>query len=145
MPSGEVMTESAAILMRLAEQHPHARLAPAPGDPARAAFLRWMVFVPAAIYSMYWLRDQPSRMAADGAGGQVVLDRAANRIAECWRMMDRQVTPGRYILGDQMSVLDLYVALVSRWQPRRIRFYAAAPKMAAVVRPGDTDLRLVAF
>ena len=142
LPSGEVMTESAAILMWLAEQHPQARLAPAPGDPARAVYLRWMVFIPAAIYSMYWLRDQPSRMAADAAGEQVVLDRTAGRIVECWRMMDQQVTPGRYVLGDEMSVLDLYVAVVSRWAPRRARFYAAAPKMAAVVRRVDDEPRL---
>lgn len=145
LPSGEVLTESAAILMWLAEQHTHACLAPAPGDPARAAFLRWMVFIPAAIYSMYWLRDQPSRLAADSAGGQVVLDRTAGRIVECWRMMDQQVTPGRYILGDRISVLDLYVAVVSRWQPRRARFYAAAPRMAAVVRRVDADPRLTAL
>ncbi|MBC7799457.1 MAG: glutathione S-transferase family protein [Gemmatimonadaceae bacterium] len=145
LPSGEVMTESAAILMWLAEQHPHAGLAPAPGSPARAAYLRWMVFIPAAIYSMYWLRDQPSRMADNAAAEQVVLDRTASRIEECWRVMDRQVSPGRYILGDELTVLDLYVTAASRWTPRRTRFYAAAPKLADVVRRVDADPRLAGF
>ena len=145
LPSGEVMTESAAILLWLAERHPNARLVPAPGDPARTAFLRWMVFIPAAIYSMYWLRDQPSRVAADSVGEQVLLDRTAGRIDECWRMMDQQVAPGRYILGDELTVLDLYVAVVSRWGPRRTRFYAAAPKLAAVARRVDADPRLATF
>ena len=145
LPSGEVMTESAAILMWLAEQHPQARLAPPPGSPARAAYLRWMVFIPAAIYSMYWLRDQPSRMADNAAAEQVVLERTANRIETCWQAMDQQVSPGRYILGDEMTVLDLYVTVASRWTPRRTRFYAAAPKMAAVVRRVDTDRRLAGF
>src|SRR3954469_26029155 len=40
MPGGEVMTESAAILIRLAELHPG--LGPAAGDPTRGQFLRWM-------------------------------------------------------------------------------------------------------
>lgn len=145
LPSGAVMTESAAILMWLAEQRPQARLAPAPDDPARAAYLRWMVFIPAAIYSMYWLRDQPSRMADNPVAEQVVMDRTADRIMECWRVMDQQVTPGDYILGDTLSVLDLYVTVVSRWTPRRARFYAAAPKMAAVVRRVDADARLAGF
>ena len=145
LPSGEVLTESAAILMWLAEQHPHARLAPPVGDPARAAYLRWMVFIPAAIYSMYWLRDQPSRMADNEAAKQIVLDRTASRIEACWQAMDQQVSPGRYILGDEMTVLDLYVTVASRWTPRRTRFYAAAPKMAAVVRRVDTDSRLAGF
>jgi GST-like protein len=145
LPSGEIMTESAAILMWLAEQHPEAGLAPGPDDPARAAFLRWMVYVPAAIYSMFWVRDEPMRLAADEAAAEVITARTAERIAECWRKMDAQVSPGRYILGDRLSVLDLYVAVVSRWSPRRQRFYAEAPKLAEVVRRVDAEPRLAEF
>jgi len=145
LPSGELMTESAAILLHLTEQHAEAGLAPPPGDPARAQFLRWMVYVPAQIYSMYWVRDIPSRLAEGEAAEQVVLSRTAERIADCWAMMDAQVSPGRYILGDALSVLDLYVTVVSRWTPRRRRFYAVAPKMAGVVRRVDADPRLAAF
>src|SRR3989344_7285533 len=58
-PGREVLTESAAILIWLAEQHPEAALAPAAGGPARGAFLRWMVFVSSAIYPHYWLKGDP--------------------------------------------------------------------------------------
>jgi GST-like protein len=68
--------------------------------------------------------------------------RTAERITECWRIMDAQVDPGRYLLGDDLGVLDLYVTVVSRWGPRRRAFYAAAPKMSAVVRRIDADPRL---
>ena len=60
-------------------------------------------------------------------------------------MMDAQVQPGRYILGDRLTVLDLYVTVVSRFRPRRQRFYAAAPKLAEVVKRVDEDPRLTAF
>jgi GST-like protein len=59
--------------------------------------------------------------------------------------MDAQVDPGRYILGDELTVLDLYVTVVSRWGPRRVRFYEAAPKMSEVVRRIDAEPRLAAF
>ena len=42
-------------------------------------------------------------------------------------------------------MLDLYVAVVSRWGPRRQRFYEVAPKMSEVVRRVDADPRLAAF
>jgi len=145
LPSGEVLTESAAILIWIAEQYPQAGLGPPPGDPRRAQFLRWMVFVPAAIYSMFWVRDNPMRLAADEAAAKVVLERTKERIAACWRAMDAQVTPGRYLLGEELSVLDLYVAVASRWTPKRERFYEEAPKMAEVVRRVDQDARLQAF
>jgi glutathione S-transferase len=50
LPDGAVMTESAAILLHLTEIAPHADLAPAPGDPSRPHFLRWLQFLVGAIY-----------------------------------------------------------------------------------------------
>jgi GST-like protein len=145
LPNGELMTESAAILIYLADSHPDARLAPALDDPRRPAFLRWMLFVAAQIYGQVWARDDPGRLAAEEAHKAVILERTAERMAHCWRIMDAQVSPGRYILGDDLSVLDLYVTVVSHWGPRRPRFYQEAPKMAEVVRRVDQDPRLRAF
>jgi GST-like protein len=141
-PGREVLTESAAILIWLAEQHPEAALAPAAGDPARGAFLRWMVFVSSAIYAHYWLKDDPSRLVADPALHADVDRRIQDRISDCWAVMEAGLAPGRYLLGDQLTVLDLYVAVVSRFRPRRERFYAAAPRMGEVVRRLDADPRL---
>ena len=65
LPSGEVVTESAAILIWLADTFPAAGLGPGLPDPRRAAFLQWMSFVSSAIYALYWIRDDPLRLAAD--------------------------------------------------------------------------------
>ena len=82
------------------------------------------------------------RLISDERQVEVVLDRIAGRRADCWRWMDVQVEPRRYLLGDELSVLDLYVATISRWSPRRRRFYREAPKMAATERRVDADPRL---
>ncbi|HEX5379710.1 MAG TPA: glutathione S-transferase family protein [Phenylobacterium sp.] len=140
--SGETITESAAILIWLAEQHPQARLAPRPGAPGRAQFLRWMSFVSSAIYALYWVKDDPFRLVPDPAGHAALDARILDRVADCWRIMGGQVTPGRYILGDDLTVLDLYVAAVSRFRPRRKRFYEVAPNLEPVVRRVDDDPRL---
>lgn len=145
LPSSEVMTESAAILLRLCELHPEAGLAPGVDDPRRSAFLRWMSYVSSAIYAHYWLKDDPTRLVPDPALSSVVEAGLNTRIAECWALMERQVTPGRYILGDELTVLDLYVAVVSRFRPRRQRFYEVAPRMGEAVRRVDADPRLADF
>jgi len=142
---GEVMTESAAILVRLGELHPDARLAPGPDDPRRSQFLRWMSFVSASIYAHFWLKDDPFRLVSDAALHPDVDRRIMERIDACWGIMEAAVSPGRYILGDELTVLDLYVAVVSRFRPRRQRFYAAAPRMGEVVRRIDADPRLAAL
>ncbi|RYF92896.1 MAG: glutathione S-transferase family protein [Caulobacteraceae bacterium] len=145
LPGGYVMTESAAILTWLADRHPGSGLAPGVDDAKRPAFLRWMSFVSASIYAHYWLRDDPSRLARTAEAQDYLLRRSTRRIADCWAMMDAQVSPGRYILGDTLTVLDLYVTVVSRFRPRRQVFYDRAPKMAEVVKRVDADPRLTAF
>lgn len=145
-PDGETITESAAILIWLAEQHPEAALAPEPGDPLRAQFLRWMTFVPASIYSMFWVRDEPSRLGGDDPDDQERIKvRTAERIAQCWGIMESQIEPGRFLLGDDLTVLDLYVATASRWTPRRERFAEVAPRMSAVMARVDALPELKAF
>lgn len=145
LPSGEVMTESAAILIDLADRHPQAGLSPAIDAPERRQFLRWMVYVSSAIYALHWIKPDPVRIGAPPALRDAVVDAVHDRIAACWRNMDAQLTPARYLLCDRLTVLDLYVTVVSRFGPWRKRFYAAAPKMAEVVRRVDADPRLAEF
>ena len=145
LPGGEVLTESAAILIWLADRHPQARLAPAPQDTQRAQFLRWMVYVSAAIYALHWIKPDVQRIGAPVAAREAVVDAVHDRIAFCWAHMDAQLIPGDYLLGDTLTVLDLYVTVVSRFGPWRERFYAVAPKMTPVVRRVDAEPRLQTF
>lgn len=146
LPSGELMTESAAMLMQIGEAHPGSGLSPAAGSPMRPRFLRWMSFISGQVYALYWIRDVPSRIAADEAGQALARTRTAERITECWRIMGEGIAPaGRFLLGDEISVLDLYLTVLSRWGPRRKGFYAAAPNLAPVVRAVDAEPRLAAL
>jgi GST-like protein len=141
-PSGELITESAAILIWLADAHPEAALAPAVGDPERAQFLRWMAFVASAIYALYWIRDEPGRIADEDVHKALARERTAERIAHCWSVMDSHITPAPFLAGKTLGVLDLYVAVISRWGPRRRRFYEVAPRMTEAVRRVDAEPRL---
>jgi GST-like protein len=144
-PDGEVLTESAAILIYLADGHPEAGLAPALSDPARRQFLRWMFFVSSAIYSLHWIKPDVTRIGAPQVAREDVVNAVHERIAFCWRTMDAELNPGKYLLGDRLSVLDLYVAVVSRFGPWRERFYVEAPRMTAAVKRVDEEPRLEAL
>jgi GST-like protein len=144
-PSGEIMTESAAILIDLADRHPKAKLAPAIDDAKRRQFLRWMIYVSSAIYSLHWIKPDVGRIGAPSSSRDGVVDAIHDRIAFCWQNMDAQLTPGAYLLGEELTVLDLYVTVVSRFGPWRERFYEAAPKMTPVVRRVDREPRLTDF
>jgi len=145
-PDGETITESAAILLWLTERHPEARLAPPPGDPRRGQFLRWMAFISAEIYALYWVRDVPSRLVGDDPEAQTQIKlRTKERIAACWGVMESQTDPGRFVLGAELSVLDLYMAVVSRWRPLRRRFHEVAPRLGQIARRIDALHELTEF
>ena len=142
LPDGEILTESAAILIYLADKHPAACLAPGLNEASRRQFLRWMFFVSSAIYSLHWIKPDVRRIGAPESARDEVVDAVHDRISFCWRTMDSQVSPDLYLLGNQLTVLDLYVAVVSRFGPWRDRFYAEAPRMTPAIRRVDEDPRL---
>ena len=145
LPTGELMTESLAILIWLADAHPEARLAPAIDSPARPTFLRWIAFVSAAIYAHYWARDFPARVVTDARAQAEIKARLEARIASGWGAMEAGIEPGAYLLGDRISVLDLYVTVVSRWTPREALHQRIAPRIGKVVRRVEADPRLAAL
>jgi GST-like protein len=145
LPDGEILTESAGILIYLADAHREAKLSPGLEDPARKQFLRWMFFVSSAIYSLHWIKPDVSRIGAPQDARDDVVRAVHERIAFCWRTMDAQLNPARYLLGDNLCVLDLYVAVVSRFGPWRERFYVEAPRMTPAIRRVDDEPRLRAL
>ena len=101
-----------------------------------------MLYVSSAIYALHWIKPDVGRVGVPEALREQVMDAVHERIAFCWTQMDAQIDPGVYLLGDELTVLDLYVAVVSRFGPWRERFVTAAPRMAAAVHRVDADPRL---
>lgn len=144
-PEGRVLTESAAILIWLGDLHPERGLTPALEAPERADFLRWMAFIPAQIYPMYLLKDHPDRWVRDPDAGDDLREAAIEQIKRAWAAMEALVAPAPWILGERMSLLDVYVAIVSRWTPRRRWFRDACPKLNAVAERVDALPELQTF
>lgn len=130
LPDGAVLTESAAMILHLADRAPHAGLAPAPEDPARPAFLRWLVFIVANIYPTFTYGDHPGRWLADPKAAAALRVATDARVQELWRLVEGAITPDPWFLGRTFSALDLYVAVMTRWRPRRDWFAAKCPKLA---------------
>jgi len=134
LPDGSVMTESAAIVLHLAELAPHAELAPPPGDPHRAAFLRWLVFLVAAVYPTFTYGDDPKRwLDGDEASAKVLRGSTDAHRESLLRHLDGDVVVGPWFLGECFSALDLYVWVMSLWRPGRKWYAANAPKLHRIV------------
>ncbi|WP_434384760.1 glutathione S-transferase family protein [Melittangium boletus] len=106
---GTAITETAAIITYLADAFPEAGLAPAPTDPRRGTYLRWLFFgagcfEPALIDTMF-KRPPVERKGALGYGSY-------EDVIGAFKQM---LTPGPYILGEQFSAADVYVGAQLTW------------------------------
>ncbi len=145
LPDGRIMTESAAILLWFGDTREGRPFAPALGDPNRPAYLRWMVYIPAAIYPMYTLKDNVAAWVTHGDAQVELTANTIDRISACWKLMEGEVDPAPFILGEAPSLLDVYVTVVSRWTPGRDTFVENCPKLGAMVARIDADPRLAAL
>jgi GST-like protein len=147
LPDNSIMTESAAMalyaidLMSGSSPALVAGLAPAPGDPLRPRFLRWLIFLVASIYPTFTYGDDPSRYVSGEGAQKELRARTDSQREELWRLVEgASLSP--WFLGERLSVIDLYVWVMTRWRPRLAWFEANCPKLAAIAAALDADPRL---
>ena len=115
LPSGETITESAAILLTIAERHPDSGLLPPIGSDARAIALRWIAFCASEIYPMVEIIDYPERFASAGQESEVLRERARARLRNRCLILEKGILGYPWILETGFSVADLYAANLTRW------------------------------
>ncbi|WP_347557172.1 glutathione S-transferase family protein [Robbsia sp. KACC 23696] len=112
---GKPYGESAALMMLLAERHPEAALAPAPGTADRADWMEQMVYLANTLLPA--MRDW-FYAASDGdpVGADAVKALARKRIEATWDRLDARLADGRHFLvGDTLSTVDLLATTLMRW------------------------------
>lgn len=128
---GDVMTESGAMALYIAERAPPGLLAPPPGDKLRATYLRWQIFLVANVYASYMIDDAPARWA-DGEAGQAVIKARADAFRKELLPIVESNCGSPWFLGDRFSTLDVFVSIMTRWSPRRDWYRENRPKLYAI-------------
>ncbi|HEX7112308.1 MAG TPA: glutathione S-transferase [Mizugakiibacter sp.] len=127
---GAPYAEAAALAMLLTERHPEAHLAPAAGEPARAAYLQWMFHLANALQPAFRLWFYPH----EGGGDEAAVKEAARvRIEAEWTRLDAHLgRHGPYVLGVQLSVADFYATMLMRWSRNMPKPATVWPHLAAL-------------
>jgi GST-like protein len=136
LPDGAVMTESAAITLHLADEARSDLLVPAPGSVERPQFLRWLVFLVANIYPTFTFADDPSRFVELAAAQAPFKTRVTNYEKQLWLMMGAAAA-APWFLGERFSALDIYIAAMTHWRPRRPWFAENTPALGAIAERCD--------
>jgi GST-like protein len=143
MPDGRVMSESVAIALHLADIAPQAGLLPPPGHPDRAWCLRWLVFLSASVYATFTFGDHPDRYVSDISAQAELREGTGKRRQELWQVMDAaaDVQGPWFLSGAEPTAIDVFIAVMTQWRPRRPWFAEHAPRLhriavAAESHPG---------
>ncbi|WP_137155249.1 glutathione S-transferase [Rhizobium sp. FKL33] len=129
LPDGSVMTESAAMLLHLADAFPEAGLAPKPGTSARAAHDRWLIFMAVNIYEGELRMAYADRYTTDPDGADAVQAAAEDYLSAQYAIIETEMT-GDYLVGNSLSMADLYLWMVASWRdPQQMN--AETPCVAA--------------
>ena len=151
-----VVIEGSAIAMHLADRHPEAGLAPAPGSPERGLWYQWMLYLNSMVhpavaneYHADWFTDEES-------GVEGVRRRARRNLESLWAGIDGLVAGRTWLVGERFGTADIlllaeaympedHAALLARHRhvAALVARIQARPKMAALLeRHGVRALEL---
>jgi glutathione S-transferase len=113
---GEVIYETAAIMLHLAEKHQLEEHAPALTDPQRGAFLKHLFFLCASVQYCFHILYNPQRYCGLGNSTDAAKAQASELIFDRWKHIDDALqADGPYLLGNRYSLLDIYTLMMATW------------------------------
>jgi glutathione S-transferase len=101
-----VLSESAAIMLYLADRHPEARLAP----ENRAELYRWLIFMTNALQTAMIRMFYPERYG----GGRVALA-AATEAHGHFDLIERSLDGSDWLAAEHRTAADLFLFMLTRW------------------------------
>jgi len=114
-PQG-LLTETPAILAYIAQTHSNANLAPT--DPFEFATAQaFNIYLAATVHVAHAHKMRGHRWSDDPAAHQSMTAKVAENMTECARMIETHYFKGPWVLGDNYSICDPYLFVISQWMP----------------------------
>ena len=130
-----VLSEAAAIVLHLVDQHSDAGLGPKVGTPERAKFYQWLTFLTNSLQEELMIWQYPERLAGNDAAATAVVKRGAEARASTFLdvIEDHLKANGSLFLGNQLSAVDFYLVMLCRWARPMTRPPRSRPNIAKLL------------
>lgn len=132
-----VIYETAAICQYLCDKHPEAKLVPPAGTPQRGRFYQWLTYMTNTVQAGlvdWWHPDFTFPEPAIQAAFKL---RAEEKLMRNFAVIDAGIGANRWVAGDQFTVCDIYITMMTRWT----RFMAKTawhwPNIQRIVEAGQ--------
>lgn len=110
-----VIFETAAICQYLCDKHPEAKLVPPAGTPVKGRFYQWLTYMTNTLQVGFLDWFHPDWTFTDPPGQAALKARAEAKLARSFAVLDGGIGANRWMTGDQYTVCDIYLAMLTRW------------------------------
>ncbi len=113
---GQVISETAAIILHLLDQHPESSIAPATGAADRPVFYKWLIYIASTLQPAYSRFFYPERFTTEPEQVDGILQQVHVDLTSYWKIIDTVLAnPGPFVMGRQFSALDIYLQVLASW------------------------------
>ncbi len=137
LPDGTVMTESAAMVLLLGERHPQTGLVPQANDPERPRFLRWLLYMAAAVYPLLARMNHPERFAAPPCRAEPDRSEVIRRLDGQFGVLEDAIAGEPWFLASGYGALDIYLAMLADWHPEKDNLLAGNGALPELIRAAE--------
>ena len=112
-PKG-TLTETSAILTYIAQEHPEMNLIPTNNfDFARAQ--NFNAYLATTVHVAHAHKHRGARWATDDFALQNMTAKVQENMMNCGLLIEKELFQGPWVLGENYSICDPYLALITRW------------------------------
>jgi glutathione S-transferase len=130
LPDGTVITESVAIMMHIADSHPEFGLMPPLGSTQRAVAYRWLLFAAVSLYESGCRISHPQYYSNNASDHDGIREKAQDDLNDYWAMAADAIGNGAYLLGEEISVIDICLLMIAQWHPSPKELLEKHPNLA---------------
>ena len=128
------VTETAALVLHLADAHPSVALAPPPGSIERARYYQWVAHLANTLHPAFRVWFYPHEAAGE-ASVEAAKEQARRRIEAVWDRIEAHLeTRGPYLLGGSPTAADFLLTMFMRWSRNMPRPATEWPQLAALAQ-----------
>ena len=108
--------ETGAVLLYLVERLPGRGLGPAPGEPGRAALLRWVTWLSNTLHGSFQPLTSPQFLTDDPTGHEGISRKGWENLDAHGRYLEAEIAGRTWCLGEEFSVADIYLYMLKGWE-----------------------------
>jgi glutathione S-transferase len=126
---GTIITESAAICLHLSDCHPEIGLMPAAVSSSRARAYRWLFFAASNLYEGVLRLYYSDKFTTNADHAESVEKSAREFVDYSWSIIESELGNGPYLLGQEYSLVDPYLLMLTNWHENPDELFDKNPKL----------------